>query len=171
MSADDDLIVQEANRLAELQLTSQVNLMLAADQRATTFAGIMIAAVAVIAQKYEADTSVIYDDIGLLLLGISAAVAAFSARSVKVHVAGNAFASFEEDFKSKKEFRLLLRDLGTIYDECSTLNRSILKRNGRLFNVSLYLGVLGFVTTMWPSIVTLAKAFGEALSYLTGRHP
>ena len=163
MTSDSEKLILEANRLAELQLTSQVDVMLASDQRATTFAGIMIAAVAVIAQIYESDRSFWYDDLGLVLLGLSAGLAAVSARSIKVHVAGNAFSNFDEDIQNKREMGLVLRDLGKIYDDCSKLNKAKMRSNARLFNAAIYLGILGFVVTMWPSISSLLTSIVEIL--------
>ncbi|MCT8330702.1 hypothetical protein [Albidovulum sediminis] len=168
MADDSEKLIREANRLAELQLTSQVEVMLAADQRATTFAGIMIAAVAVIAQRYESDHSFWHDDLGLVLLGLSAGLAAISARSIKVHVAGNAFSNFDEDIQNKREIGLLLRDLGKIYDDCSKSNKIKLRSNARLFNAALYLGILGFVVTIWPSISSLVTSVFETLVNLKG---
>ena len=164
MANDSEKIILEANRLAELQLSSQVEVMLAADQRATTFAGIMIAAVAVIAQRYQSDSSFWHDDLGLILLGLSAGLAAVSARSIKIHVAGNAFSSFDEDIQNKREIGLVLRDLGMIYDDCSKSNKAKMKSNARFFNSALYVGILGFVVTIWPSIASLATSVSKTLA-------
>ena len=164
MANDSEKIILEANRLAELQLSSQVEVMLASDQRATTFAGIMIAAVAVIAQRHQSDSFLWHDDLGLILLGLSAGLAAVSARSIKVHVAGNAFSNFDDDIQNKREIGLVLRDLGKIYDDCSKLNKAKMKRNARFFNSALYVGILGFVVTMWPSIASLATTVSSALT-------
>ena len=163
MANDSENIIREANRLAELQLTSQIQVMLAADQRATTFAGIMIAAVAITAQRYQADSSLWHDDLGLVLLGISAGLAAVSARSIKVHLAGNAFSNFDDDIQNNREIKLVLRDLGKIYDECSKFNKAKMKCNARFFNSALSLGILGFVVTMWPSILSLVTNVCKAL--------
>jgi hypothetical protein len=168
MTSDGEKLILEANRLAELQLTSQVEVMLASDQRATTFAGIMMAAVVVIAQRSESDLSFWNDDLGLILLGLSAGLAALSARSIRVYVPGNAFSSFHEDIQNKREMGLVLRDLGKIYDECSESNKAKMRSNARLFNAALYLGILGFIVTMWPSISSLVTSIAETLPKLKG---
>ncbi|OYU18709.1 MAG: hypothetical protein CFE34_09090 [Rhodobacteraceae bacterium PARR1] len=167
-SENKESLLREATRLAELSLTAQVDLMLAADQRATTFAGIMIATVAIIAQDIGKVPDALSDDLGLILLGVSAALAAYSARSVKIHIGGNSFSSFAEELKSNRDLALLLRDLGEIYDQCSAKNRTTMKRNSNFFNTSLYIGILGFFVSIWTSLVSIFWELKATLVALAG---
>ena len=167
-SENKDSLLREATRLAELSLTAQVDLMLAADQRATTFAGIMIATVAIIAQDIGKVPDALSDDLGLILLGVSAALAAYSARSVKIHIGGNSFSSFAEELKSNRDLALLLRDLGEIYDQCSAKNRTTMKRNSIFFNTSLYIGILGFFVSIWTRLVSIFWELKATLVALAG---
>ena len=150
-----DLLTREAFRLAELNLESENTLMIAADQRATTFCGILVAALAIIASQYNADVSQWNDDLSLIVIGFAAALAAFSARSQKIFSTGLSFKSFDEDFANETRFESVLADLGHHYDDCSAKNREVLARNAKVFNASLFASMIGFAIGLFPNIVTL----------------
>jgi hypothetical protein len=154
-----DQTVREAVRLAELNLTSQLSLMLAADQRATTFSGMIIGALAVVATIYVDDTVNWTDDLGLVILGLSAALAVYSARSVEITVPGNEFKNFSSDLASNREFNTVLADLGRIFDAASAANRATMQRNSKFYNAALVWSVAGFAVSLIPNMFSLASRF------------
>ena len=157
MNTNKDKIVREAFRLAELNLQTQLKLMIAADQRATTFSGILIAAVAVVATMYDKDTSHWNDDFSLLLLAVAASFSVFAARSVQVVAPGLKFDNFSTDISSSREYLTVLSELGKQYDACADNNRKIIKRNAKLYNASLAIAFVGFLLSLMPSIGSLLE--------------
>ena len=163
-----DQLVREAVRLAELNLTSQLSLMLAADQRATTFSGMIIGALAVVATIYDKDTVNWTDDLGLVILGFAATLAAYSARSVKIFVPGNEFKNFSSDIASYREINTVLADLGRIFDAASTANRATMQRNSKFYNAALVLSVVGFTVSLLPNMFSLASRFLNFVTCFNG---
>ena len=148
-------LVHEALRLAELNLASELSLMLAADQRATTFSGMIVAALAVVATIYDHDTANWTDDLGLLILAFAAGLALYSVRSVKIIVPGVKFDNFADDIKSHRDVKTVLTELGRIYDAASTVNRKVISRNAKFYNAALIWTIAAFVVALIPNAFSL----------------
>jgi hypothetical protein len=169
-NTNKDQVVREAFRLAELNLQTQFNLMIAADQRATTFSGILIAAVAVVATMYDKDTSHWNDDLSLLLLALAASLSVFAARSVRIFAPGLKFGNFSTDISSSREYLTVLSELGKQFDECAEKNRATIRRNAKLYNISLAIAVVGFLASLAPSIGSLLERV-QAIACMLGDQP
>ena len=158
LKSDNKLdIAREALRLAELHLQGQFSLMIAADQRASTFSGIIIAAVAVLASMRENGSANWNDDLGLLVLATSAILAAFSARSVKIYIPGNNFKNMASDIEKDRDILLVFLELGAIFDKASESNRKIISKNSKLFNSAILVAFFGFIVGMFPLFISLSK--------------
>lgn len=162
-----ETLIREAYRLAELNLESETQMLLASDQRATTFCGILIAAIAFSASDDPMDES-IFDNLSIVFLAFSAALAAYSARSIKVFTTGLRFDSFAEDISQNRGFRETIFELSQKYDECSTHNRNQIKFNAKIFNYSLILAVVGFMIAVVPHVGQVMFAVSDGMKALVG---
>lgn len=163
-----NLLFSESLRLAERNLESELQLMIAADQRSTTFCGILLATLGVVSSLYNASTNTWYDDLSLIFLGLAAGLSAYSARSVKIFATGRRFQSFEDDLKSGRNADAVLKELALQYDKSSEHNRQVLRSNARFANLSLSLAMFGFALSLCPKMIFLFSKVAESLSFTGG---
>ena len=149
---DEAALIAEAFRLAELNLQSETSIALASDQRASTFCGILIAAVAILASLSDQYKTSIFDDVAMVLFVAAASLAAFVARSTKISTTGLRFDSFAEDISAGRGFSQTISELGGHYDKASEANRRLIRSNSKLFNASLILAWLGLMLAIFPQI-------------------
>ncbi|WP_146193122.1 hypothetical protein [Maritimibacter sp. 55A14] len=143
-------LLMEAYRLAEQNVQSQVDLALAADQRAASFCGLCIAAIAALVGLTDNQNTEWHTGIAAAMLSISAFLSAFALRPVKFHIRGLPFENFKEDIENKREFSEVIEDLGQIYDNLISENRKRIKRNARCFRCAIYCAILGLLFMVVP---------------------
>jgi hypothetical protein len=157
---DDDIefqVLLEACRLAEKNLENEVAIALAADQRATSFAGLIVATIAVLVGLNSNFFENFWLSASIFAFAISAVLSGAAARSVKVHTSGFRFDAFDEDISNKRPIKDILRDIGSYYDEGSKHNRAVIRRNSRFFNLALLLSAFGLVFAIASFALTEAK--------------
>jgi len=136
-------LLVEACRLSEKNLENEIAIALAADQRAASFCGLIVASIAILVGLSEN----IRDSVSLTLsvgaFALSAVFAGAATRSVKVHAPGFKFDDFSEDISQARAMKDVLKDIGRHYDAGSKINRNVISRNARLFNFSLLLAAAG----------------------------
>ena len=153
---DREAEINFAFEQAEKALHSTETLAIAADQRAATSAGIMLAAAFVVG--FESDGS-IPGVAAALLLGVSALLLLASARAVSWQTVGQAGENFLDAAWEKSSFGKDHQNLTEIkynqiehIDEAADLNRQTMRRNGRLFNYGLFLAALSPITALILSL-------------------
>lgn len=138
----DDPTLSEVLREAEVHLSAQLVSAIAADQRAYTFAGTVIAASVLLIGAAYALTAAPEPNPWLACLTVlvaaclfvSAWLAVMSARSVEFAFAGNQPSQWIEDIESGKTLVHALAEQCAHYDEMVTANRTVMDGNGKLFN-------------------------------------
>ena len=143
----------EAYRLSEKRLEVQLTAALAADARAMAFAGICLAAAAVLGGLAKDATSPILLLIGAFLLGVAAFLAGFSARPIDFHMPGAKFSDLEEDIRDNVEFEKVIQQLGGFADSHSVKNDAKLNQNSKLFHFALVTAVIGVAVAVIPQLL------------------
>ncbi len=143
---------QEAYRLSEKRLEVQLTAALSADARAMAFAGICLAAAAVLGGLAKDATSPILLLSGAFLLGVAAFLAGFSARPIDFHMPGAMFSDLEEDIKNNIDFEKVITQLGGFADTHSVQNDEKLTKNSKLFQFALFLAVIGIAVAVIPQL-------------------
>ena len=142
----------EAYRLSEKRLEVQLTAALAADARAMAFAGICLAAAAVLGGLAKDATSPILLLIGAFLLGVAAFLAGFSARPIYFHMPGAKFSDLQEDIRDNVEFEKVIQQLGGFADSHSAQNDTKLNQNSKLFHFALVTAVIGVAVAVIPQL-------------------
>lgn len=148
-------IIAEAYRLSEKKLETQMNLAISSDQRAVTFSGILIAAVAIQVSLSTTGEIDIYNNLAIVFFVLAAGFSAFVARSTKITATGMKFSDFEDDIKDSRSYEDAISQLGAHYDDALGENLRLITMNGRLFNVSLIFAACGLVLTVLPRLKLL----------------
>ncbi len=145
-------LIDEGFRLAEKNLDSQISLALAADQRSITFCGILIAAIAIATSVNGGSAQSVIPSLGIVLLGISAGISAYSARPVKVFPSGYEISGIEEDLAENRSPSATRLDLAKEFEKSSRHNREVIKKNARAFKWALITSCMGFGLLIWPDL-------------------
>ncbi|UWQ95477.1 hypothetical protein K3728_17680 [Rhodobacteraceae bacterium M385] len=146
-------LYEEAYRLSEKRLQVQLTAALAADARAMAFAGICLAAAAVLGGLAKDAANPILLLSGAFLLGLAAFVAGFSARPIDFHMPGAKFSDLEDDFANDEDYYLVIKQLGGFADRRSVQNDQKLSLNSRLFHFALILAVIGVGVAVVPQLL------------------
>ena len=152
MSDNINRLYQEAYRLSEKRLEVQLTSALAADARAMAFAGICLAAAAVLGGLAKDATSPILLLSGAFLLGVAAFLAGYSARPIDFHMPGARFSDLAKDIKYNTEFEKVVAQLGGFADKHSIQNDEKLNKNSKLFHAALFLAVIGVAVAVVPQL-------------------
>lgn len=142
-----DLVLAEACRLAERNLDKEMQLALAADQRATSFTGLVLASISITIGLSDEMMESLPLIVAVLLLAISAVLSGAAARPTMLNVSFQ-FRSFETDLRERYSIDKVRRQIGEIYDDYSDENRKVLKFNSRLFRTSLVFAGLGLAAAL-----------------------
>lgn len=145
-------VIEEAYRLAEQNLQSQLDIALAADQRSVSFCGLVIAAVAAIIGLTDNNNLSWILGLSTLLLTSSAIMSALSFRPASFYVRGLPFENFKSDISDNKNYTEVISELASIYDDLISKNNKTIARNAKFFRFSLYLALLGLVLITVPVI-------------------
>ena len=145
-------VTEPAFKMCLERLSSQKDAALAADARATTYAGIIIAAAAVLAgltQKGEPIEMLI----GATILVIAAAIAGFAARPVEFYMPGSKFSDFNDDIRQGKEWIETIDELSSLLDENSNENDRIMAKNARILQFSFWIALFGMLVATLPQLL------------------
>jgi hypothetical protein len=145
-------VAREIARLGEIRLSASLTLALAADSRAVIvagFLGVIATTVAVATLAYwifaHLGGGLIYAGaVVATLLFVAMALALLSARATDFWVAGgdpDSLRSWAWDGEGWRSDTDLLDGSGARYQESISKNGDVLKNNGRLFNMALYIAV------------------------------
>jgi len=143
-----------ALELSEKRLASQTAAALAADTRAMSLAGIMVAASAILVSFAENTPIPIATFVGALFLLGSGIVAARSARPIKFMMPGMNYSDFEEDLENDAPLEQVIEELGSHNDDSSRINDEVMEHNGELLKFSFRLAFAGIVVATLPQIVS-----------------
>ncbi|MEM7721624.1 MAG: hypothetical protein AAF376_04565 [Pseudomonadota bacterium] len=147
-----DKLNMEAYRLSEKRLEMQLSAAIAADTRAISFAGICLAAAAVLAGLSENSSNSFSVLSGAFILGLAGAVSGWSARPIDFYMPGAKFSDLEEDIDQNKPFLSVVTQLGGYADKSSERNDKILKRNSKMFHLSFWIALFGVFVAILPQL-------------------
>ena len=142
-------LIREAYRRGERRLESQLALALAADARALSFGGLMVAAAAILgAVAVDATVSAPLFTAALVLV-IAAAIAMYSARPNGMYVPGGSLSQIRKEIDNDDDYFVALLEMAEQMEEYESENSAILKRNGRIvftaYLVALLAVLAGFL--------------------------
>jgi hypothetical protein len=143
MTRNQQRLVCEAYRLSELRLAAEFTASQSADQRAMAFAGIMVAAAAVLAgiiDPASPDGPLVG---AAFLFLLSAVLAGTSARPILLYVPGSHYRNFLNDIARDHDFYKSMGEMGEFNDAGSAENTAKMKKNSTLLEISFAIGVLG----------------------------
>lgn len=137
------LLQQEAYRLSEKSLEMDLTTALAADQRAMTFAGLLLGAATLLAGLFDSESP----NYGMLLAALvfvaAAVVAGLAARPVQFYAPGSKHGYLQEDIDADRDFSEVIAEMGRYNDLHSDRNRAAIAANGRKLTVAFVIGVVG----------------------------
>ncbi|NVO56032.1 hypothetical protein HW561_09555 [Rhodobacteraceae bacterium B1Z28] len=152
---DDDnrnLVFAEAYRLSERRLESQFTSALAADGRAMGFAGLSVAAAAVLCGLATDAHAPIALIVGAVFLVIAAGLSAYSARPVDFYSPGAQFNDLGDDMEKNIDYSAVLKELGDFNDKHSLANDKLLAGNSRFLKTAIFCALLGLTISIVPQI-------------------
>lgn len=147
-----DKLYQEAYRLSEKRLEAQQASAMAADTRAMAFAGICLAAAAVLGGLAKDASSPVMLLVGAFLLGLGAFLSGYSARPVDFFMPGAKFSDLQEDIDNDEDFHTVITQLGGFADSHSETNHAIMTKNANMFQWALWIAVAGIATAVMPQL-------------------
>ena len=142
----DPVLLEEIISQAEKRLQAQLELGKAADQRAMTFVGLLLAGVAVLAGLAFGDNSspgyrpaLVCVAFGLIA---SAALACWSARPVEWDIVGNVPASFDEDIAAGRTFAETRAETAMHLQDMISKNHKALQSNGNWMTAAMIIALV-----------------------------
>lgn len=147
-----DRLYQEAYRLSEKRLEAQQASAMAADTRAMAFAGICLAAAAVLGGLAKDASSPILLLIGAFLLGVGAFLSGYSARPIDFYMPGAKFSDLQEDIDNNVDFHTVIKQMGGFADDHSEANDKELASNAKIFQWALWIAVAGIAVAVLPQL-------------------
>lgn len=157
-----DRLNEEAYRLSEKRLDVQLTTALAADARAMAFAGICLAAAAVLGGLAEDSASPVLMLTGASLFGVAALFAGYSARPVDFHMSGARFSDLQEDIDKDQGYNAVIRQMGGFLDNQIDKNDQILNGNSKLFLRSFVISIIGVALAVVPQLLLVICVESEA---------
>lgn len=137
--------VIEVVRQSEAYLDMQAKMAIAADQRATTFAGFLvtsiIALVGASAVSFLSDRAHELGWIAIVCaLGFAVCLflALYAARPVNFEYVGNTFSSWKSDIDSCKDYHECLFEQAQHYDDQIKTNNEIIEKNAKMFKAATF---------------------------------
>jgi hypothetical protein len=162
LESADEATLQEIARQAEVYLDAQLVSATAADARALTFAGLIMAAnVILVGASYSLVTMekpnvfLAWTCVGLVAaLFISSFIAVLSARSVKWGFGGGRPETWRSDALAKKTLMQTLPEQCQNYDEHISENATTMRTNSQMFNAATTVAltasaIAGLLYTYW----------------------
>lgn len=134
-------LIEEAYRLSEQRLQSQFSAALAADQRAMTAAGMLIAAAAILtalADNASASWAMI---VGAAGLALAALLAWFSARPQDFYAPGALFEDLAEDIACRASLAVVRSDLGKFNDKHARQNARAMDRSANMMSFAFVIAL------------------------------
>lgn len=153
---DDSTVIDEAYRLSEQRLQSQLQAALAADQRAMSAAGMLVAAAAVITALAEHAASSWSMLVGAVGLSVAALLAWYSARPQNFYMPGALFGDLAEDIERKATLSQVKRELGAFNDKHAGKNSEAMDRSANQMALAFLLAVF--------SVIFVVTAQGVAMN-------
>jgi len=149
----DERVLLEAYRLAEQNLQSQLDIALAADQRAATFCGLVVAALAALVGLSDGGYENWFISASIMFFALSAVLSARAFMPVDFFVRGLPFDNFAEDINNKRNFSEVIGELAGHYDDCLAKNADRIKSNANLFRTALFCSLGGIVLLTIPTVL------------------
>ncbi len=146
-------LYHEAYRLSEKRLEVQQATALAADSRAMAFAGICLAAAAVLGGLASGASSPVLLLTGAFFLGFAALLSGYSARPVDFYMPGARYSDLSEDITGNVDMQTVMAQLGKFADDHSDSNDKVLGHNAKLFNIALIIAVFGVALAVIPQLL------------------
>lgn len=150
-------LILETLRQTEDLIRSQTEIALAADSRALTFCGILVAAATLmigLAGGSAMGTGMVWGGITLLF---SAALTGLAARPVTWRALGQKGEDFRKDIEDARQFIDVVAEMVMLNDRYIMLNDRVLQKNGRLmwagYLTAITAPVIGIVVQIyagWP---------------------
>ncbi|KAB7610124.1 hypothetical protein F9L33_14605 [Amylibacter sp. SFDW26] len=148
---DNTRILLEAYRLSEERLKAQTSSALAADSRAMAFAGLLVAASAILAGLSTSSPNTDGMLWGAAILIIAAIFSGLAARPIDFYMAGAKAGDVYID-ASQSDFLEEIKQLSGFNDKHIVENYRKMKHNNDLFRISFVCALLGVA---WPILVQL----------------
>ena len=145
MTDNQKKLILEAYRRSEERLRSQKEMAIAADQRAMTFAGFMIAAATVLGGFAFSATikgPIIFTS---ALLIVSAFLAVLSASPAQFGTTGGKFTEWKTDVDEDIPFEFVLKQVGGFQDEDIEDNEVVMSGNAKLMNGSIFFAIASII--------------------------
>jgi len=137
-------LILEAYQRSERMLQAQLTMALAADARALTFSGLLLAAASILGGMASGGGSVsLVAGAGALPLVIAAGLAGFSARPVDFYIPGGKYEQIQHDIDTNRGQMDLLSDLAQKNDKSIRHNSKLLRSNGRFMLAAFWVAVVG----------------------------
>lgn len=156
-SADAGLL-EEIISQAEKRLQAQLELGKAADQRAMTFAGMLLAGVAILSGLAFGDhpLKTQQPDLVILAIGlvISAALALWSARPIAWEIVGNVPAGYEEDIAAGRTLAETRGEMAIHLQEMISNNQDKLGCNGNWMRASMIIALVSSTAGVVGAVLT-----------------
>jgi hypothetical protein len=144
-SADPKLL-EEIISQAEKRLQAQLELGKGADQRAMTFAGVLLAGVALLVGLVFGDHPITSHQPELVCVAfgfiVSAAMALWSARPMDWEIIGNTPASYDEDIANGRKFAATRPETAMHLDDMISKNHETLRCNGNWMLASMAIALV-----------------------------
>lgn len=152
MDTEPDELIKEAYRLSEVRLASQQTSALASDARAMAFAGLVLAAAAILCGLAKDAYAPMALLIGSGLLVVAAALAGYSARPVDFYMPGANFDDLQEDIEQGVEYLKVIAELGRFNDKHTATNHRMMEANARCMKWA-------FLTSLFAILVASVPQF------------
>jgi hypothetical protein len=155
-SAESDLL-EEIISQGERRLQAQLELGKAADQRAMTFAGILLAAVALLAGLAFGEHPLQEQQLAFVCLGlgllISSSLALWSARPIAWEIAGNTPESYDEDIAANRKLSETRPETAMHLQEMIGNNHEKLRWNGNWMKASMMIALVSAAAGIISALV------------------
>ncbi len=154
MSDNREKLILEAYRRSDERLAAQSSLALAADGRAMSFAGVMIASSTILAGMSLTSQYMVGVLAASACLLVSACAAAWSAMPVKFAVPGNEYIDWQDDLTGDVAYLAAIESILVAQDEHIADNDTTLDWNAKLLKFSFALAVcspLSGALAIWVS--------------------
>lgn len=143
----------EAYRLSEKSLEMDLTTALAADQRAMTFAGLLLGAATLLAGLFDDQSPNYWMLVAALVFVVAAVVAGLAAKPVQFYAPGSKYGYLQDDIDADRDFHEVLAELGRYNDLHTDRNREVIKRNGSMLTLSFMIGVVGACIAVFSQLV------------------
>lgn len=162
-------VLTEVVREAELYLSAQLQTAIAADQRASTFVGVVVTA-AVAAAGGAATVALGREPISVaggaglasaaLCLVIAAVLAALSLRPSRWDFPGNWPSEWKNDIEAGRPLDLCLFDMADHYDDMLSKNDVVMKKAAKLFSAAIFCAIAALPLAVVVAAIHPLLGFG-----------